>query len=175
MVRPLSPTGAPGAASGFDMDSATLALPTMTTQRTNDAPHGHQGLEEATEPGGHHAPARPRSATAVPTAGRAAPGIAELVADLREVLVGAGIAVTTAWAQLVTRGVRALRPRLATRPGLVIALERVTPSLQSPLALVGAADSAAGTASRVHRRIASTPSDVDIGDSAASLPLVEVS
>ncbi len=134
-----SPTGAPGAASGFDMDSATLALPTMTTQRTNDAPHGHQGLEEATEPGGHHAPARPRSATAVPTAGRAAPGIAELVADLREVLVGAGIAVTTAWAQLVTRGVRALRPRLATRPGLVIALERVTPSLQSPLALVGAA------------------------------------
>ena len=134
-----SPTGAPGAASGFDMDSATLALPTMTARQTNDAPHGHQGLEEATEPGGHHAPARPRAATTPPTAGRAAPGIADLVADLREVLGGAGIAVTTAWAQLVTRGVRALRPRLATRPGLVIALERATPSLQSPLALVGAA------------------------------------
>lgn len=134
-----SPVGAPGANSGFDMDSATVALPTIAANQQDSGPRRRQELDEATKPGGHQTPARPRAATAPPSAGREAPGIADLVADLREVLVSAGIAVTTAWAQLVTRGVRALRPRLAAHPELVIALERATPSLQSPLALVGVA------------------------------------
>lgn len=140
----------PGAVSGFDMDAPTVALPRGASADGPPPPapvasrkaEAAAVVDEATDPGSLRARARPARAEAQAQAPqgpagqpRQAPGTTEMMADLREVVVGAGAAISSRWASVVTRVTRALRPRLATQPGLVEALERATPTLQSPLTL----------------------------------------
>jgi len=137
----------PGAVSGFDMDAPTIALPRGASADGPPAspsvrPAARPGeparvVDDATEPGTLKAPVRPARAEAPAQPGqpRQAPSTAEMMADLRDVVVGTGTAISGRWARVVTRVTRALRPRLATQPGLVEALERATPTLQSPLTL----------------------------------------